>query len=318
MRHDELRRGGVSAPAGGTLRRRRRRAGRLRPPSGSRRAPRPPLRRPQPSRPSARERLVAFCTRSNNRDKLGTVDETLRKYAGREDALFEQLHAERSGPKPAAFLPARGEGPTCFLDITIGGVAAGRLVVEPSPIACHSPPRTSAALCTGEKGAQLAFRGSSFHRIVPGFVVQGGDFTKGDGTGGQSIYKGTPHGDMGKFKDEEFLVLRRRPRRALHGKLGRDRNGSQFFITLRACAGAQRQARRLRQGDPGFEVVERIANRACAEGRARIPDQQVTIADCGETDARCRARLQARERGAGNRCLIRRQRPKRRARFLFR
>ena len=98
-----------------------------------------------------------------------------------------------------------GDGnPKAFFDVTIGGAPAGRITFE---LFANVVPKTAAnflALCTGEKGVgrsgkKLHFRGSKFHRVIPGFMLQGGDFTRGDGTGGESIY-----GE--KFRDENFKL----------------------------------------------------------------------------------------------------------------
>ena len=125
---------------------------------------------------------------------------------------------------------ASASRPHVFMDLTSAGRPLGRLVFE---LASDVVPRTAEnfrALCSGEAGtsrisrAKLAYRGSTFHRIIPGFMAQGGDFTRGDGTGGESIYGA-------KFADEGFALRHDAAGLLSMANAGPDTNGSQFFIT---------------------------------------------------------------------------------------
>jgi len=121
--------------------------------------------------------------------------------------------------------------PMVYLDIEVRGSsgrkeASGRVEIE---LFADVVPRTAEnfrCLCTGEKGKQLHFKGSKFHRIVPGFMAQGGDITEGDGTGGMSIY--------GRhFADESFARLHSRSNLLSMANSGKDSNNSQFFILFK-------------------------------------------------------------------------------------
>ncbi|KAK0406337.1 hypothetical protein QR680_018516 [Steinernema hermaphroditum] len=120
----------------------------------------------------------------------------------------------------------------CFFDITIDGRATGRIVFElfddVAPVTCEN----FLKLCTGEAGVgkttgkPLHYKGTLFHRVIKNFMIQGGDFSAGNGTGGESIYGGM-------FDDEEFVFKHDEPFLLSMANKGKNTNGSQFFITTK-------------------------------------------------------------------------------------
>ncbi|KAL4115636.1 hypothetical protein KRP22_004498 [Phytophthora ramorum] len=242
----------------------------------------------QGPRSAFKDRLVDFYTRYNP-TKLDAVDRTLELYAGREEELFQKLH-ERYVTDAGLSLKERKKkfitkdtDPTVYMDISIAGAPAGRIIMrllkDEIPLASEN----FRALCTGEKGGILHLKGSKFHRIIKNFVVQGGDFTTGDGTGGQSIYRGTPHGDLwGNFKDEKFLPHDDVGLLSM-ANAGKNTNGSQFFITTKAGL-KNLDGKHVVFGEviEGLEVVDAMQNVQVSKGNSRpLSENEVAIVDCG-------------------------------------
>lgn len=169
-----------------------------------------------------------------------------------------------------------------FLDITIGGAYRGRLVLL---LYADTVPKTAEnfrALCTGEKGLAstgqpLHYKGSSFHRVIKGFMIQGGDFTNGDGTGGESIY-----GD--KFADENFKIKHTTGGLLSMANAGPGTNGSQFFITSGPTGHLDGKHVVFGRVLEGFDTVFRAIEESPKDSKDR-PLQPVLIADCGAFDS---------------------------------
>ncbi|KAG6333329.1 hypothetical protein ID866_5762 [Astraeus odoratus] len=185
--------------------------------------------------------------------------------------------------------------PRVFFDFAIGTEHAGRVIFE---LFAEYAPKTTEnfrALCTGEKGLSaisqrpLYYKNSIIHRSISDFMIQGGDFTKRNGTGGESIYGGTfPDEDLSRPLDAEGLLCM--------ANRGPDTNGSQFFITLRECPHLNGNVKgkhvvfgRVIKGYE--EVVKKLAEVPADEkDRPRVP---IVIVNCGELELRRTARPSA-------------------------
>ncbi|ANV90615.1 peptidylprolyl isomerase [Picosynechococcus sp. PCC 8807] len=167
--------------------------------------------------------------------------------------------------------------PKVFFDITIGGESAGRIVFELRADVAPKTAENFRALCTGEKGIgkrgkPLHFKGSKFHRVIPEFMCQGGDFTNGNGTGGESIYGDT-------FEDESFELRHNVPGLLSMANRGPNTNGSQFFITTTLTDWLDGKHVVFGKVIEGMDVVKAMEAQGSGSG---APKQEIAIADCGE------------------------------------
>ena len=164
-----------------------------------------------------------------------------------------------------------------YFDIAIGSEPSRRIVMELFDDVTPITAENFRALCTGEKGVgqagkPLHFKGSLFHRIIPNFMAQGGDFTRGNGTGGESIY-----GE--KFADENFKKKHDKAGLLSMANAGPHTNGSQFFLTFVKTPWLDGKHVVFGEVVEGIEVLKLLEAQGSESGKTKVP---VTITDSGQ------------------------------------
>ncbi|PGH02977.1 peptidyl-prolyl cis-trans isomerase H [Polytolypa hystricis UAMH7299] len=176
-----------------------------------------------------------------------------------------------------ASAPRNSTNPVVFFDMTLGGEPLGRIKIE---LFADVTPRTAEnfrQFCTGEtknpQGRPQGYKGSKFHRVIKDFMIQGGDFINGDGTGSTCIYGTT------KFADENFNLTHDGPGILSMANSGPNTNGSQFFVTTTATPFLNNKHVVFGRVIDGMDVVRMIENTRTTRDK---PNQDVVIAQCGE------------------------------------
>mmetsp|Transcript_2532 Transcript_2532/g.3578 ORF Transcript_2532/g.3578 Transcript_2532/m.3578 type:complete len:489 (+) Transcript_2532:44-1510(+) len=229
--------------------------------------------------------MAAYQIDNKNKDvrkAISALKENISASKKKEKAAFGGIFGKVNmyDDKKGIILPnSKGDNPHVYFELKQGDESLGKVIMQ---LYMDVTPKTAEnfrALCTGEKtgenGKKLHYKGSTFHRVIKDFMIQGGDFTNGDGTGGESIYGA-------KFADENFLVKHTKGGQLSMANAGPGTNGSQFFITSRDTPHLDNKHVVFGHVVDGMEIVRKIELTETSDNDKPLVD--VIVEECGEID----------------------------------
>lgn len=160
--------------------------------------------------------------------------------------------------------------PRVFFEMSADNQPMGRVIMELRSDVVPKTAENFRALCTNEKG--FGFKNSTFHRVIPNFMCQGGDFTNHNGTGGKSIYGN-------KFEDENFTLKHTEPGILSMANAGPNTNGSQFFVTTVKTAWLDGRHVVFGKVVEGMDIIKKIETFGSQSGKT---SKRITVSDCGQ------------------------------------